>query len=136
VNHWLELLLAASLMAITGCNVDFSSKTEARSDSDVIAEGTIFSVTYEQADGRTTMITRSSAAPANGTWNVDAHGRLTSQALVLTYPGRRELGPHVIPFDRIVDIQFGDGGIKHPGLGSMPDDHSHADHATHAHTDH
>jgi hypothetical protein len=130
VNHWLELLLAASLLGFTGCNVDFSSRTDAGNEGGVIAEGTLYSVTYEREDGKHTTITRSSAPPANGTWNVDAYGKLNSRALVLTYPGRRELGPHVIPFDRIVDVQFGDGGIKNPGLGST------ADHGEHAHSGH
>jgi hypothetical protein len=120
MNHWLELLLAASLMTFTGCNVDVASRMESRSESGgVIAEGTVFSVSYQQGDGKSATITRASAPPdTGGTWNVDAYGKLTSQALVLTYPGRREFGPHIIPFERIIDIQFGDGGIKNPGLGS------------------
>lgn len=131
VNRWCALLLTLSLFALTGCNLDFSTRSDGRSGSSgVISEGVVYSVTFQQADGKPTTITRSSVPPqGNGTWNIDAYGKLTPEALVLTYPGRRDLGPHVIPFDRIVDIQFGDGGISHPGAVN----HDHEDHAAHEH---
>jgi hypothetical protein len=128
VNPWFSLLLAVSAMLLSGCNVDFSTRSDGRNQAGpVISEGTIYSVTYEQADGKPTTISRASFPPeGGGTWNVDAYGTLTAQALVITYPGRRELGPHIIPFDRVVEVRFGDGGIQNPGLGS------HADHSEHA----
>lgn len=136
MNHWCELLLAASLMAVTGCNMDFSSRTEARKNSsDVIAEGTIYSVKYEQGDGKIGGFTRLDSAAAvpggNGLWGVDAHGKLTREALVITYPKQAGLGPHVIPYDRILDVQFGDGGIALPKVSV-----THGDHASHDHGGH
>jgi len=137
VNHWCELLLAASFMAITGCNADFSSRTEARNASGVIAEGTIYSVKYEQGDGKIGGFTRLDSAQAvpggNGSWGVDAHGKLTREALVITYPKQAGLGPHVIPYDRILDVQFGDGGIALPKVSVKHSDHDHGEHASGGH---
>jgi hypothetical protein len=48
----------------------------------------------------------------NGSWNVDARGHLTRDFLVITRPQRRDLGPLVIPVHRLLNFQFGDGGIK------------------------
>jgi hypothetical protein len=127
MNHWFPLLLAVSAMLLSGCNVDFSTRSDGRNQmGGVISEGTIYTVTYEQADGKPTTISRASFPPeGSGTWNVDAYGTLTSQALTITYPGRRDMGPHIIPFDRIVEVRFGDGGIKNPGLGSQaPQEHA------------
>jgi hypothetical protein len=126
MNHWFPLLLAVSAMLLSGCNVDLSSRGDSRTQAGaVVSEGTIYSVTYQQADGKPYTISRASFPPeGNGVWNIDAHGTLTSQALVITYPGRRDMGPHIIPFDRIVEVKFGDGGIKNPGASN---------HAAHEH---
>ena len=79
-------------------------------------EGTLLSVEYLKDDGQTQGFTRlnhASAVPGgNGSWNVDAYGRLTSEFLFITRPQKKDLGPLVIPVSRIVSIQFGDGGIK------------------------
>ncbi len=68
------------------------------------------------AGGRTEGFTRlneSRAVPGgNGSWNIDAHGRLTRDFLVITRPQRQDFGPLVIPAHRLVSVQFGDGGIK------------------------
>jgi len=139
MNHWCELLLAASLMAVSGCgaNVDFSSKSEAKGGH-VLAEGTIYSVKYEQGDGKIGGFTRLDSAAAvpggNGSWGVDAHGKLTSEALIITYPKQAGLGPHVIPYDRILDVQFGDGGIALPKATAAGI--HHGEHASHDHSGH
>jgi len=85
------------------------------STSQVVAEGVIFSVEYAQESGRTGGFTRlndASAVPGhNGSWNVDARGRLTREFLIITRPQRSDLGPLIIPAHRLVKVQFGDGGI-------------------------
>jgi hypothetical protein len=97
------------VIAIAGC-------TPASREGQVVAEGVLFSVEYRMEDGRTGGFTRlniSSAVPGrNGSWNVDAYGRLTRDFLIITRPQRQDSGPRVIPAHRLVDIQFGDGGIK------------------------
>jgi len=82
----------------------------------VVAEGVIFSVEYRLDGERTGGFTRLNAPEAvpgrNGSWNVDAYGRLTGDFLFITYPQRNDLGLRAIPTHRLLDVQFGDGGIK------------------------
>jgi hypothetical protein len=101
-------LIIATALLLPGC-APLGSK------SDTIAEGVILSVEYQTQGERTRGFTRlndSKAVPGSGSWNVDAHGRLTREFLIITRPQRPELGPQVIPAHRLVSIQFGDGGIK------------------------
>lgn len=93
----------------TGC-------TPAANPSETVAEGVILSVEYELGDGQTggfTRLNNSAAVPGkSGSWNVDAYGRLTREFLVITRLLRKDLGPKVIPAHRLVNVQFGDGGIQ------------------------
>jgi hypothetical protein len=108
---------------LVGCGVSNRS-------SETVAEGIILSVEYQTggtvevgstertsktAGGQTGGFTRlntSEAVPGgNGSWNVDAYGRLTREFLIITRPQRKDLGPQVIPVHRLVNVQFGDGGI-------------------------
>lgn len=102
-------LIIAATFVITGC-----SPTSSKSDT--VAEGVILSVEYEMEGGRTggfTRLNESKAVPGgNGSWNVDAHGRLTREFLIITRPQRTDLGAQVIPAHRLVSVKFGDGGIK------------------------
>ena len=82
----------------------------------VVAEGVILSLEYKQGDDKPGGFTRMNLAAAvpggDGSWNVDAYGRLTRDYLIITRLQRKDLEPEVIPASRIVSIQFGDGGIK------------------------
>ena len=102
-------LAIATAMVLTGC-AGPSSKSE------TVTEGVIFSVEYQMENGRTGGLTRLNEAKAvpggNGSWNVDARGRLTPEFLIITRPQARDLGPLVIPAHRLVSVQFGNGGIK------------------------
>jgi hypothetical protein len=66
--------------------------------------------------GRTGGFTRRNHANAvpggNGSWNVDARGRLTRDFLIVTRAQQKDLGPMIIPVGRLISVQFGDGGIK------------------------
>ena len=102
-------VLAMSIAFLAGCSP--------RTDSpETIAEGTILSVELQKEGGGTEGFTRIDnkimVPGGNGSWNVDAHGRLTRDFLIITRPQRKDLGPQVVPARRIVSIQFGDGGIK------------------------
>lgn len=102
-------LIAIVLFFVVGCN-------QQSTNPHVIAEGIIYSLEYKLEDGKTGGFTRLNIAKAvpggNGSWNVGAHGPLTQHYLVITYPQKKDLGPRVIPAHRLVDIRFGDGGIK------------------------
>jgi hypothetical protein len=106
-----------SLLALTVIAVLFlTSCAPPSGKSDTVAEGVIFSVEYQMEGGRTggfTRLNEPKAVPGgNGSWNVDAHGRLTREFLIITRPQRSDLGSQVIPAHRLVSVQFGDGGIK------------------------
>ena len=107
-------LIAAALISFVGCNQHSGDRqsTEPRA----VAEGAIYALEYKLEDGSTGGFTRLNNAKAvpggNGSWNVDAHGRLTDDYLIITYTQKKGLGPRIIPAHRLVDIQFGDGGIK------------------------
>src|SRR5687768_8167754 len=101
--------IIAMALVFTGC-------ARPGSKSDTVAEGVILSVEYQMEGGRTggfTRLNESKAVPGgNGSWNIDAHGRLTREFLVITRPQRPDLGLQIIPAHRLVSVQFGDGGIK------------------------
>jgi hypothetical protein len=100
--------MAVSLL-VAGCS-------PAGGRAETIAEGTIYYVEFTKAGGGAEGFTRvnsSTAVPGrNGSWNMDAYGRLTRDFLTITRPRQKDLGPLVIPVHRLVSIQFGDGGIK------------------------
>ncbi len=94
--------------ALVGCRPSDGNET--------VAEGVIWTVEYKLENGKTGGFTRrndSRAVPGgNGSWSVDAHGRLTRDYLFITHPQRKDAGLVVIPAHRIVNLNFGDGGIK------------------------
>lgn len=105
-----RFVLPVAVLAFAGCSPSSSNH------SGIVAEGTIFSVEYQLEGGRTAGFTRSNESKSvpggNGSWNVDAHGKLTRDFPVITRLQNTELGPLVIPVHRLINIQFGDGGIK------------------------
>jgi hypothetical protein len=114
-KHFVHFLLAACAVCIVlGCRRQ--SNAPQANDTQTIAEGVIYYVTYEMEDGRAggfTRINSNKAVPGgNGSWNIDAYGRLTRDYLIIARPQKKDLGYRVIPSHRLLDIQFGDGGIK------------------------
>ena len=107
-------LIAIALFSVVGCNQQ--STNPQSTEPHVIAEGIIYYLEYKLENGETGGFTRLNNVKmvpgGNGNWNVDANGRLTQHYLVITYPEKKDLGLRVIPAHRLVDIQFGDGGIK------------------------
>jgi hypothetical protein len=141
---WRLLVLmgfASLCTGLTGCGTHVNAFNEAApKDGETVAEGTIFSVKYDLGDGKIGGFTRLDNAHAvpggNGSWNVDAQGRLTSRFLIITYPYReKELGPQVIPVERLYDVQFGNGGIARVrntvSLDRLNQPHDHGDHEAH-----
>jgi hypothetical protein len=114
-------LLALPLLAVAGCNVDLSGGAVNRAESNVIAEGVLYSVRYDRGDGKPRQITRYSLlSEGGGEWNIDARAKLTREALIITYPKKTGFGPHVIPMGRLHEVQFGDGMITMPIPSSTP----------------
>ena len=109
IHALFPIVVAAAIITLGGCSSGNNS-------SGVVAEGVIYTVEYQMEGGRTggfTRLNESKAVPGgNGSWNVDAYGKLTRDFLIITRPQSRDLGAEVIPVHRLVHIQFGDGGIK------------------------
>jgi hypothetical protein len=110
VGSRFALAAAVAAMVLAGCS------SPSNTPSSIVAEGIIYSVEYQLEGGRTGGFTRANNAKAvpggNGSWNVDAYGKLTRDFLLITRPKHSDLGPEVIPAHRLINIQFGDGGIK------------------------
>jgi hypothetical protein len=108
-SRFLQLIVTSAMAALAGCSTSSNP-------SGVVAEGILYSVEYQLDGGRTGGFTRLNIAKAvpggNGSWNVDAYGKLTRDFLLITRPQARDLGPDLIPVHRLVRVQFGDGGIK------------------------
>jgi hypothetical protein len=85
-------------------------------NDDVIVEGVIYYVEYSMENGQTGGFTRLKSSAINPvinrSANIDAYGQLTRDYLIITRPQRKDLGPRIIPAHRLLDVQFGDGGIK------------------------
>jgi hypothetical protein len=105
----LGLVFVFSVFGCVGCS-------QPNNKPEVVSEGIIYHVEYKLENGGTGGFTRvndSKCVPGgNGSWNVDAYGKLTDNYLIITYPQKKELGPQIIPTNRLISIQFGDGGIK------------------------
>ena len=86
------------------------------SGNQTVGEGVIWTVEDKLEGGKTggfTRINDSRAVPGgNGSWNVDAYGKLTRDYLFITHPQQKDAGVEVIPSHRLVSLRFGDGGIK------------------------
>ncbi len=110
-RRWLSFLVGAfALTGIVGC-----------SRSDTVAEGVIYSVEYQLPGGGTegfTRVNNNRCIPGgNGSWNVDASGKLTHDFVFIT---RQQQPTEIIPVSRLVSIQFGDGGIAQVDKQSNP----------------
>jgi hypothetical protein len=107
-----SVVVAAILGGAVGAGVVFVMGWQERPR----AEGVLFAVEYQQGSGTGgfTRLNNSKAVPGgNGSWNVDAYGKLYRDFLVITFPNKQDgTGPEVIPTHRLLSIRFGDGGIK------------------------
>ncbi len=97
--------------ALSGC-VQYPAGTSGKP----VEEGIIYAVQYDVGNGRTEGFTRLNdpkAVPGgNGRWNVDAHGKLYHDFLLIRFAGTPDLGYQAIPVQRLYFVQFGHGGIK------------------------
>jgi hypothetical protein len=111
MNRPVQRIIGACLL----CPLAFGASSCSRSHPAVV-EGIILYASYQYPDGSIhgfTRLNRNTAVPGgNGSWNIDARGKLTREFLVVTRPQHPDLGPLVIPVQRLVEVQFGDGGIQ------------------------
>lgn len=79
-------------------------------------QGVIFSAQWVDSNGNSEGRSRSRFAAAvpggTGSWGVKMRGRLYKTHLEINYLDRDGPLSEVIPFDRLVSVQFGDGGLK------------------------
>jgi len=121
----MKWLMAATILSIglfSGCAASVhggpAASTAVSGSGRPIAEGIIYGASFNRADGDKgsegfTRVNDMGAIPGgHGQWNVDAYGQLFHDYLIITYPRQPDLGPKLIPASRILEIQFGDGGIK------------------------
>lgn len=101
------VLLLVGMAFLAGC-------AEQPANSPVVAQGILHSVSYILGDGRVGGFTRLPHAQAvpggNGSWNVDAYGRLTRDFLLVTYPHDEDQTRHAIPVHCLLHVKFGDAG--------------------------
>jgi hypothetical protein len=80
-----------------------------------IQEGVLYSVQWVDIQGNSNGRTRANVSAAvpgkTGSWGVKMRGRLYATHLEIEYLDRGNRLTEVIPFDRLVSVQFGDGGI-------------------------
>jgi hypothetical protein len=108
----LEIGLVTLLcVSLSGCAED-----PVKPSREVVMEGIIHHVHYDIGDGKTGGLTRLNTPDAvpgkNGSWNVNAYGKLYNDYFLITHLDNEYLGTRVIPAHRLLSIQFGDGGIK------------------------
>ena len=81
-----------------------------------IQEGVLYQAAWETPEGRTQGLTRASMPEAvpggNGSWNMNMVGTLYDTHLEIRFPDQPEPRVQIIPLHRLVDVTFGDGGIK------------------------
>ena len=77
-------LIVIAVFSFVGCNQQSTSP-----EPHAIAEGVIYTLEYKLEDGKTGGFTRLNMVEAvpgkNGSWNVDAYGRLVNDYLIITY---------------------------------------------------
>ena len=116
-SHWCLILLAVLVLGVPiGCGPASVSGTDSSLGAPLI-KGIIMSASWETGGGKTEGITRRGNAVqvpgGSGSWNVDAYGKLYSGFLVVVVnPQNKDATQQVIPIQRLVSVEFGDGGIK------------------------
>jgi len=103
------LVVAAALIifGITACKDSGPSNT-------VVYEGVIYTIQWTDQKGETHGMSRLSIPESvpgrNGSFNMDLYGRLYLTHIEIMNNQAKDLGPQIIPFERIDFVQFGDGG--------------------------
>jgi len=104
------LALIAALVTFSGCK----RQNDTQSPQIPICEGVIWTLQWTDQSGNSHGMSRSSVPESvpggNGSFNMDLYGRLYNTHLVIVNNQQKDLGPMIIPFERIDSIQFGEVG--------------------------
>ena len=104
------LALIVALVTFSGCK----RQNDTQTSQTPICEGVIWTLQWTDQSGNSHGMSRASfpeSVPGgNGSFNMDLYGRLYNTHLEIVNNQQRDLGPLIIPFDRIDSIQFGEGG--------------------------
>ena len=104
-THILAMIVA--LVTFSGCKKQNDTQTP-------ICEGVIWTLQWTDQSGNSHGMSRSSfpeSVPGgSGSWNLDLYGRLYITHLEIVNNQQKDLGPTIIPFERIDSIKFGEGG--------------------------
>ena len=109
------VLLGIAVVLIIGFALGWTSHRSGGGPA-LLYEGIVWTIEWADGEGKSHGLTRSSIPESvpggNGSWNMDMYGKLYESHLEIAFPKRKELGPKIIPMSRIVDMRFGDGGIR------------------------
>jgi len=104
------LALIVALVTFSGCK----RQNDTQTSQTPICEGVIWTLQWTDQSGNSHGMSRASfpeSVPGgNGSFNMDLYGRLYITHLEIVNNQQRDLGPRIIPFERIDSIQFGEGG--------------------------
>ena len=106
-KKYILTLLMASVTLTLGCRRQNDTETP-------IYEGVIRTLQWTDQSGNSHGMSRSSVPGSvpggSGSFNMDLYGRLFITHLEIVNNQQKDLGPLIIPFERIDSIQFGEGG--------------------------
>ena len=104
------LALMLALVTFSGCK----RQNDTQTSQTPICEGVIWTLQWTDQSGNSHGMSRASfpeSVPGgNGSFNMDLYGRLFITHLEIVNNQQRDLGPMIIPFERIDSIQFGESG--------------------------
>lgn len=104
------LALIVALLAFSGCK----RQNDTQTPRTPICEGVIWILQWTDQSGSSHGMSRASFPVSfpggSGSWDMDLYGRLFITHLEVVNNQQRDLGPMIIPFERIDSIQFGEGG--------------------------
>ncbi|MFH1744114.1 MAG: hypothetical protein ABIH23_34355 [bacterium] len=112
------VLLGIAVVLIIGFALGWTSHRSGGRPA-LLYEGIIWTVEWTDGEGISRGMTRSSIPEAvpgrSGSWNMDMYGRLYASHLEIELRKSENASPKIIPLNRIVEITFGNGGIREVG---------------------
>ena len=101
------VVLALCASMLMGC----AGQTDS---SALLQEGVVYTMQWTDGAGKTHGMSRLQMAESvpggNGSWNMNLYARLYATHVEIVNRDTKDLGPQVIPIERIDFIQFGEGG--------------------------